>query len=161
VPASLPPALGSDEELTVIGGTVSFLATKGLDIGAKVKHYDYDVRDDQAWYYAALARVRGPYASTAGAEVGRMDGREDDERYLLLRAFGSAEVKPLFFFGDAVYAAYDQEILGKDYSFSASLGAGAKLTKAFSVSLRGDYATDPFFDSDLRGLLTLNYVFER
>jgi hypothetical protein len=65
-----------------------------------------------------------------------------------------------FISGDLVYALYDEAIFGTDSSFFASLGAGQRFLKdRLEVKLSGDYSADPNFDSDLRGMLVMNYRF--
>jgi len=65
-----------------------------------------------------------------------------------------------FISGDLLYALYDQAIFGKDSSFFASLGAGQRFRKnRLELKLSGDYSVDPNFDSDIRGMLVMNYRF--
>jgi hypothetical protein len=59
-----------------------------------------------------------------------------------------------------VYVGYDQDINNEDMAFFASLGAGKRfLEDALLVKLSGDWGTNPYFDDDLRGLLTISYAF--
>ena len=93
-----------------------------------------------------------------------MQGDAAKNNYLLNRLFfywdRPAGRVASFISGDLLYALYDEEIFGTDSSFFASLGAGQRFLKdRLEVKLSGDYSADPNFDSDVRGMLVMNYRF--
>jgi len=56
--------------------------------------------------------------------------------------------------------AYDEQIYGQDYSLWLSLGGGFRFFEdALEVKLSGDWSNDPYFDSDLRGMLKIQYKY--
>ena len=154
----------SEEGLTSYGSDILWQQIANWDIGAKVKHFTYQVNDDTATYYAGLLTWHGKELTQIGGELGSMQGDAAKNKYLLSRLFfywdRPAGHPALFISGDLLYALYDQEIFNKDSSFFASLGAGQRFLKdRLELKLSGDYSADPNFDSDVRGMLVMNYRF--
>jgi hypothetical protein len=157
----------TDEEVQVIGTDVTWQAGESWDFGLKAKGFEYDERDDKAQYYAALATWQGEQRCSVGGEAGVMDGDADEDRYLLLRAFAYWDQLPqwlplAFLSGDVVWVDYQEDIYNEDTSLFLSLGGGWKfLEDALQVKLSGDYSNDPYFDEDVRGMLTVSYRLDR
>ena len=154
----------SSEGLTSYGADLLWRAASRWDIGAKGKHFTYQVNDDTADYYAGFLTWHGAELTQIGGEVGKMQGDVAKNEYLLSRLFfywDHPAARPgLFISGDLLYALYDQEIYGQDSSFFASLGAGQRFFKdRFELKLSGDYSDNPNYDSDVRGMLVMNYRF--
>jgi hypothetical protein len=153
----------TDEILSVAGGDLFWRGVKNMDLGATVKHYDYDQRQETALFYSGQLTLSFGGQTQAGGELGRMDGETDETRYLLTRAwfYWDRPVKYLlggFLTGDVVYVYYDEEIFGKDSSLFLSLGTGWQfLADALKLKISGDYSDDPFFDEDIRGMLVIIY----
>jgi len=157
----------SGEVLTVAGTDLTLPAGDSWVLVAKAKHYDYDTRKDSSQYYGGQATWSSDGNRQVGGELGYMDGDTAQNRYLLVRVFTYWDQLPAsspvgFVSGDLVYAAYDQEIYGQDNSLFLSLGVGKKfLDDALQLKLSGDYSSDPYFDDDLRGMLTISYRFSK
>ena len=154
----------SEEGLTSYGTDILWKSIANWDIGAKVKHFTYQVNDDTATYYAGFLIWHGKELTQIGGELGTMQGDAAKNQYQLSRLFfywdRPAGRAASFISGDLLYALYDEEIFGKDSSFFASLGAGQRFLKnRLEVKLSGDYSADPNFDSDVRGMLVMNYRF--
>jgi hypothetical protein len=155
------------EEVQVIGTDVTWRGGESWDFGLKAKGYDYDQRDDNAQYYAALATWQGEGRCSAGGEAGIMDGDADRDQYLLLRAFAYWNQLPqwlplAFLSGDVVWVDYQEDIYNEDTSLFLSLGGGwTFLEDTLHVKLSGDYSSDPYFDEDVRGMLTISYLLDR
>ena len=67
-----------------------------------------------------------------------------------------------FFSADVLMTYYDEDIYSKDSSLFVSLGGGKRfLNDALSVKISGDYSQDPYFDDDLRGMVTMSYVYDK
>jgi hypothetical protein len=153
---------GSGERVTVLGGDATWTATKTLDAGARLKSYDYKRREETARYYSGFATLHGAKLSQAGAEVGRMDGDTEQNRYTQVRTYFYWDKAPAFLSGDLVYVRYDEPILDESRSVFASLGIGEKLLKdAMEVKLSGDFSRDPYFDRDYRGMLAVKYSWDK
>ncbi|UCH23555.1 MAG: hypothetical protein JSU83_10300 [Deltaproteobacteria bacterium] len=156
----------TNEILSVLGGDFFWRGVKNMDLGATVKDYDYDLREETALYYSGQLTVSFGGRTQAGAELGRMDGDTDETRYLLTRAwfYGDGITKLLregFLTGDVVYVYYDEDVFEKDSSLFASLGAGGKIfTDALTLKISGDYSNDPYFDKDIRGTLVIIYRYQ-
>lgn len=154
------PLQDSGEKVKILGGDLSLAPTESLEVGLKAKHYDYDERSDTAWYYAGLLTLRGKGLSSAGLEGGVMDGGDSPDKYLLGRGFFYWDGPAAFLSGDLVYVKYDEDINGYGRSLFASVGGGVKLlSDALQVKLSGDYSKDPYFDKDVRGMLSVAYTY--
>lgn len=152
------------EELTTFGSDFILPVGDTVVLTAKGKFYDYKVLDDNSQYYALLATWSGEGQSQLGAELGVMQGDAAQNKYVLTRLFSYwdqlAEAPLSFVSCELVYVAYDQNIYGEDSSLFASVGTGRKFMEdALEVKISGDYSKDPYFDEDLRGMLTLSYQF--
>jgi hypothetical protein len=149
------------EKITTFGSDFTYTVIPSVDVGAKLKYYDYDKRNESAQYISTLAVWRWEQLSEWGAELGLMNGDGSDNRYFLGRTYVYKTLPPGFVTGDFVYAHYDEEILGRDYSVFVSLGAGRNfLDDALEVKLSGDFSSDPYFDTNVRGMLNLRYNFK-
>jgi len=153
------------EILTVIGGDGYWQKLGSVALGATVKSYQYDLRQESAMYYAGNLKGFVAARSEVGAEIGYMDGQTPETRYLLTRAYFYWD-SPLgfmqtgFLTGDIVYVVYDEEIFDKDRSMFISLGTGFNLYgDALKLKISGDFSDDPYFDSDIRGMLTLLFTY--
>lgn len=149
------------EELRVIGLDTIWKYSDALDLGLKLKTNDYD-RMNSSQFGSGLATWHGEELTQAGLEVGYMNGDLDKQKYLLTRVFGYLDGLSGFgigfLSGDLVWADYDQPINGEDNSIFVSLGAGRTFyNEALEIKLSGDYSSDPFFDSDVRGMLNVTY----
>jgi hypothetical protein len=157
---------GTGEEVKVVGADATW-AGDAWDLGAKVKNYDYDQRDETAQYYAVLANWYAAERCSLGGEAGIMNGDADQDDYLLLRAYAYWDKLPqalplTFLTGELVWVNYGEEIYNQDTSLFISLGTGRRfLADALEVKLSGDYSSDPYFDHNVRGMLTLSYLFDR
>jgi hypothetical protein len=158
---------GTDQSLTSYGTDILWRKYEKWDIGAKFKGYSYDKGDtDAAYYYAGLLTWHGQGLTQVGGELGYLDGDQSRDRYLLTRAYFYCDqlgkVLPVkFVTGDIVYAYYDQAIYNENSALFLSLGVGENFLKdKLQIKLSGDYSSDPYFDSDLRGLLSARYTFD-
>ena len=150
-----------DESLSIAGTDVVWQGLGPVDVGLRGRQYDYDVRSESAMYMAGLLTLNTADGSQVGIEIGRMDGETIDNIYNLYRGFFYWQ-KPFkmaatgFISGDALYIAYDASVFGEDKSVQYSVSAGRKFLKdRLETKLSGIYSQDPYFDSDVGGLVTL------
>jgi hypothetical protein len=155
----------SDEILSSLGSDIIWQRFDQVALGAKLNLYDYDRRDDQAFYFEGNANWNLNGFSQIGGQLGRMSGDTDETRYILTRAFFYWNEPGFlsrlgFITGDAMYVHYDEGIYSQDYSLWVSLGGGMRFfDDAMEVKLSGDWSDDPFYDSDIRGLLKIQYTY--
>ena len=155
---------GTDEKLTIVGSDVIWQAFSRADLGARFKHYDYDLRAETSRYAAVLMNLYGSGDTLSGVEAGVMDGDADQNKYGLLRGYFFWDtplsfVENWFISGDVVYAHYRQEIYGRDHSLFISMGTGKKIGgENFLAELSGSYSEDPYFDADFRMMLVLKFT---
>lgn len=151
-----------DVELTQWGADATFTPTKMFEIGARYRRTDYKDEDETADFASLIAIAHFGELSQLGAELGVQQAEEEEADYTLLRGFFYWDKAPMFVSGDVVYADYGEEVADQKYSLFASLGTGMRFLKdALEARIAADYSSDPFFDSDVRGLLSLTYKFSR
>jgi len=157
----------SGETLEMLGGDIVWPVSTSWELGAKVKHYEYEIRNQSSEFYSALATWHGASRTQAGGEVGYMKGDAAENDYVLGRLFLYCDqVQTLlphgFVSGDVLFVNYDQDIFGESDALFVSLGAGRRfLDDALELKLSGDYSADPFFDEDWRGMLVVSYSYAR
>ena len=155
----------SEEQVTIAGADLQYQGTLWLRLAGRYRQYTYDLREEEAAYYALLITLDLPEGSQLGGEAGRMDGETDDNIYSLYRAyfywFDPFKVgRTSFISGDAIFQEYDAPVFGKDSATNYSLSGGIRFfDDALEVKLTGAYSEDPYFDDNLEGILTiqLNY----
>lgn len=157
-----------DDTVTIVGADASWRLSSGWEWTAKLKNYAHADTGATSRYYAVSAGRHWAGASAVAAEVGRMQGDGDEDRYTSVSLNAYAEkvpfvgALPLFLAGDVFYARYDRAINGKDQSVFASLGGGLKLAAdSLRVKVSGQYSADPYFDADFRLLAALDYTFDK
>jgi len=157
----------SGEELTVLGTDLTLPVGENWTLVGKVKNYDYSILNDNAQYFGAQATWASEGNNQIGGELGVMNGDTDQNKYTLVRLYTywgqMPDGCPLGFVStDLVYVYYDREIYGEDSSLFISLGIGRKFMEdALALKLSGDYSSDPYFDKDVRGMLTVSYRFDQ
>lgn len=154
-----------EEQITIFGADIQWQGSGPVLIGGRYNHYTYDVRQEEAGYYAALLSLDLPGGSQLGIEAGRMDGETTDNIYTLYRTY-FYWVNPFklsrsaFFSGDGIYQAYDAPVFGEDGALNLSLSAGFELTNHnLKLKLTGFYSQDPYFEENVEGLVTLQYQY--
>jgi hypothetical protein len=151
------------EKLTVMGLDMIWQAFYQLDLGAKFKQYDYDIRSETSRYAAALMDVYGDGATVSGIEAGIMGGDAEENRYRLFRGYffwdtPFSALENWFISSDIVFVHYEKNIYGKDRSLFISMGTGKQLREDdLKVEISGSYSVDPYFDSDLRMMMVVTF----
>ncbi len=152
----------SADVLTVYGATLGAYYSDTFKLEFKGRDYSYDISNESANYYSAIVTGKPLPGLDIGLEVGRMEGDSADNRYTLFRAYAYDKIKLGFISGEFLLADYDEPILGEDTSLFASLGAGVDdIFWGLSAKLSADYSSDPYFDEDVRGLLTIAWEYDK
>jgi len=160
------PLAQSAEELTAYGVDALWKLDDAWTLGGKVKLFDYD-QQDKAETYSVLLSWQGDNLTQYGGEIGHTTTGDADNDYTLVRLYGYCDAMADrfwidFFSADLLMAYYDKAIYGEDSSLFLSLGGGKRfMDDALSVKLSGDYSQDPYFDDDLRGMLTMSYSYDK
>jgi hypothetical protein len=155
----------TEEQVTIAGADVQYQGVLPLRLTGRYNQYTYNLRQEQAAYYAALIGVDLPEGSQLGGEAGRMDGETDDNIYTLYRVYFYWHNpfklrRSAFISGDAIFQDYDAPVFGRDNATNYSLSGGIRFFHdALEVKLTGAYSQDPYFDENVEGLLTfqINY----
>lgn len=157
----------SEENLTAYGVDAIWKLGDRLSLAGKVRQHDYD-HFDSSRTYSVMTAWQGEDQDEYGMEIGRTAAKDTaDNEYTLARFYGYSEdmgdrLGIDFISADLFLASYDKEIYGEDRSLFVSLGGGWHFfDDILSVKLSGDYSRDPYFDKDLRGMLTVSYTYEQ
>lgn len=153
---------GTGNSLTVAGTEAFWYPSEHAEYVFKFKNYDYDQRFGNSQLYTLLAIWKWKIHSEFGAEFGRMQGSNAENRYYQGRGYFFWNITPGFVTGDVMYVNYDEAIYKKNSSLFTSVGGGVRfLNDALSVKLSFDYSNDPYFDEDYRWMLKLNYILDK
>ncbi len=153
---------GTGNSMTVAGTEANWYPSERQEYVMRFKNIDYDQRFGGSQLYTLLAIWKWKILSEFGAELGRMQGSNAENRYYQGRGYFFWNISPGFVTGDVMYVHYDKAIYGKDNSLFASVGAGSRfLDRALSVKLSFDYSKDPYFVEDYRWMLKLVYLLDK
>jgi hypothetical protein len=89
-----------------------------------------------------------------------MDGKTDALRYKEYRVYGYKKFTQIDVTVDLLDVGYDAEINGVKNAYSASLAGGYALTARARLAADVEYARNPFFARDVRGLVKFVYNFD-
>jgi len=153
-----PTIIDPNEKLSSIGEEVSFNLGK-TTLSADYKKYSYDIAGDANYYGGKLA-FAGAQNIGAGLSVHRMDGQTNQLKYYEYRLYGYKKFAKTDITVDLFTVSYDEEINGIKNAYSASLAGGYALSPRARLAADVEYAKDPFFDKDVRGLVKFVYNFE-
>jgi len=151
----------SGEELTSYGLGLQ-RAAESFDLGLDYRHYDYKMAD-AGDFVDMSAAWRGEGRTRVGGEVGLMQSKTADNDYQLYRVFAYIANQPIggmvdFLSGELQLVNYNQPIRNVTNAWFASLGCGWDLMDdRLGIKVSGDYASDPYYEEDFRGLLTLSW----
>jgi hypothetical protein len=153
----------SQEQITILGAELQWQGSSPVRFGARYNRYSYEVRLEEAIYYAVLLCLERSDGSSIGTEMGRMDGETAENIYSLYRAYfywnnllGASWSG--FLSGDGIHQVYDLPVYGKDSAMTYSLSAGLRFfSNRLELKLTGLYSQDPYFEDNLEGILTLQY----
>lgn len=153
------PNIDPNETVTTLGGSADYAFTPSLSLGIDFKNYDYAQANNTAKYYGG----RLTYASAAfgaGLALHRMDGptaplQYDDQRLYVTKKFSNMDITL-----DALHVAYQQEINGVSDAYTLAAAAGYTFSPKARVVADVEYAKNPQFDKDVRGMLTFVYGFD-
>lgn len=153
-PSGIP---NPDEKLSTIGGALVY-AAGGVVASADYKKYHYEIAGNGDYYGANLSYSL-PNKWSAGAALHRMNGESDNLKYYESRIYGYKKFARADLTADLVAVLYDMEINGIKNAFSASVAAGYFIADKIKIAGDVEYAHNPFFDKEVRGLIKLVWNF--
>jgi hypothetical protein len=153
-----PTLIDPQEKVSTVGEEVLFNLGK-TTLSADYKKYNYDIAGNADYYGGKLAYA-GAQNIGAGLSVHRMDGQTDKLRYYEYRLYGYKKFSKTDITVDLLTVSYDAEINGVKNAYSASLAGGYALSAKARLAADVEYAKDPFFNKDVRGLVKLVYNFD-
>ena len=152
------PNIDPNEKVTTTGGSVEYAVTKALTAAADYRAFTYDIAGP-AGYYGGTVRYAGPVFG-AGLGFHRMDGETDRLKYDEYTAYTSWKGASADIALQLIHLAYQQEINGFTSGDSASAAAGYAVTPNIRITADIEYARNPFYNSDVRAMVTLVYRFD-
>jgi hypothetical protein len=139
------------EEISLIFGPVS--------VSADYKKYNYEIAGSADYYGAKLA-FSGAQHAGSGLSFHRMNGETDALRYNEYRLYGRINFGKTDLSADLLDIAYDTKINNIKDAYSASLAAGYAFTAKARLAADIEYARNPYFDKDIRGIVKFVYNFD-
>jgi len=153
---------GTGNTLTVFGTEAFWYPVEQAEFALRVKNYDYDKRFGSSQFYTLAAAWRWRIFSEIGGELGRMQGHEAVNKYLLGRGYCYWNLSRGFLSGDVMHVRYDRAIYAQKSSWFVSLGGGTRfMDDALTLRLSFDYSSDPYFNRDVRALLRVSYLLDK
>ena len=148
-----------NEVVTMAGGSAVVAAGGSFTIVVDYRNYDYKVLNGSATYSGGSVAYAGNGIG-AGAAFHRMNGpsadlRYDEQRAYIFKKFSKADVTL-----DVVHLAYDEAINNVSDAWTGSAALGYSFTPKVRVVADAEYAKNPDYDKDVRGMLTLLYSFD-
>jgi len=148
-----------NEVVTMTGGSVVVATGGPFTFVVDYRNYDYQVLNGSTIYSGGSVAYTGKDLG-AGAALHRMNGptvdlRYDEQRLYVFKKIAKADVTL-----DVVHVAYDQAINGVEDAWSASAAFGYSFTPKARIVADAEYAKNPDYNSDVRGMLTLLYSFD-
>jgi hypothetical protein len=147
------------EKVSVLGETVSYEFTGGVNASVDYKSYNYDIAGS-AKYYGARANYAVAKSGGAGISIHRMDGETDRLNYDEYRVYGYRKIDKTDVAVDLLAVLYDVPINGVDNAYSISLAAGYELSEKLKLGADVEYSKNPDFDKDIRTFFKLIYRFD-
>jgi len=153
------PQIDPNEIVTAAGGSAVFAVGKPVTLTADFRTYDYQVQTGSATYAGGGIAYRGDSLSV-GASAHRMNGPDAERRYDEQRAYVQMKVARADMTVDVVHVGFDQPINGEPDAWSGSAALGYSVTPRLRFVADGEYAKNPDFNRDVRGLVSMVYRFD-
>jgi hypothetical protein len=147
-----------NEKLKTVGEEAA-LVIGSVSASVDYKKYTYRIAGS-ADYYGARLTYAGMRHAGAGLSFHRMDGNTDALRYDESRIYGRINFNQADLTADLLAVTYDAKINGVKNAYSASLAAGYDLTAKARLGADIEYAKNPYFDRDIRGMVKFVYNFD-
>ncbi|HEY5999138.1 MAG TPA: hypothetical protein VI078_07520 [bacterium] len=157
VTAFLPANLAGEEGMRLAGVEASYAFTVGLTASVSWRDYAYDVAGDAQAAGAGLRYASGSLG--AGLSYNRVDGDSPNLRYREYRGYGTWRPGRFDLALDLGSQHYDEAIDGEDVGTTGTVAVGFALRPALRLAADLSYTADPYFSSDVRGMIKLVYGF--
>jgi hypothetical protein len=152
------PGLDPNEKVTIIGEEAVMTFGK-LGVSADYTTFSYKIAGDAHSYGGRITYSLLKNAG-AGFSAHRMAGQIDALRYDEYRLYGYDRFAAWDFALDLIATQYDVEINGIKNAYSASLSGGYSITPKARVAADVEYARNPFYNSNVSGLVKFVYNFD-
>ncbi len=153
-----PAVIDPKEKLSTAGGEAAYTFGGPVTISADYKQHRYDIAGD-ADYFGGKIAWSAPKGGL-GAAWHRMDGVTDKLRYDEYRAYVTGKFGKLGLTADYFIVRYESAIDGIRDAYAAVLAGGFDFSKRTRLAADVEYARNPFYKEDVRGLVKLVYAFE-
>jgi hypothetical protein len=151
------PKLDPNEIATTTGGILSYSPTRAGTLSADYKNIEYHIAG-KAQYYGGNASYAGSTYG-AGLKLHQMRGESDTNRYDEQRAYVTAKMGRSDLSLQGMHVAYKAAISGVKDAYNAGAAAGYAFSPKARAIADVEYAKNPYFNKDVRGMLTFVYNF--
>lgn len=153
-----PAVIDPGEKLSTTGGEAAYTFGGTVTLSADYKKHSYDIAGDADYFGGKLSY----FSTKAGFGVAwhRMDGVTDRLKYDEYRAYASGKSGKFDLTADYFIVHYDATIDGINDAYAAVLAAGFDFSKRMRLAADVEYARNPFYKEDVRGLVKLVYNFD-
>jgi len=148
-----------NEVVTMKGGSAVFAAGSAVTLVADYRSYDYLTLNGSAVYAGGSIAYSGTGIG-AGASVHRMNGPKTDLRYDEQRIYATRKLSRADVTLDVLHIAYDKAINGVTDAWAMSGALGYLFTPKARIIANAEYAKNPDYNRDVRGMLTVVYSFD-
>jgi hypothetical protein len=149
------PIINPDEILQTIGGELYFDAGKGLRLTLEYTNFDYDILDTATAAGFKADWTRGRWG--AGGAYRRVSGENPQLQYGDYRLYCSTSVGRMAIALGLQEVRYETEINGTRDAMTATLAGHWAFREDFALGADVEYGSNPFFDSDVKGMLRLTW----
>ena len=147
------------EKVTTFGGSLAYTPIKNFTVAGDYKNYNYDIARS-ANYFGGKIAYSLPDSLATGFSIHRMDGNTDSLNYYEYRVFASKKLSQLYLALDLFNVSYDSRINDVKNAYSVAGAATYEFNEKVKVNANVEYAHNPFFDDEVKGLFKLTYVFD-
>ena len=147
------------EELLSVGFAASYTFLKDFTASADYKNYNYDIAGSADYYGGKLA-YSSPDIITAGFGWHRMSGDNDRLRYNEYRLYALKKIGHFDLSADFIDINFDKKINDIKDSYTLTGSVGYEINRKLKIGADIDYSRNPEFDSEVKGLVKLTYLFD-
>jgi hypothetical protein len=153
-----PAIIDPNETLATTGGEMAYTTKGNATWSLDYKKYSYDIAGSADYYGGKL--IYGSKTGGSGLGLHRMDGQTNTLKYDEARGYAYKKFGKVDITADIFIVLYDTAVNGVKNAYAAVLAGGYALTDRARLGADVEYARNPFFDKDVRGLVKLVYDFD-
>ena len=157
----LTNGISPDEKVLTAGCSGSYTVLRNITIAGDFKRYNYRQAHD-ANYFGGKVTFSPSDSFSAGVSVHRMEGGDIRLKYTEYRGYATGRLGSADLTLDVTDLNYDSTTgtNGIDHVITVMAGGTHGITEEFRLGVSADYSRNPLFNSEVRGLVKLTYLFD-